>query len=176
MIMLRQSLIAITVLATSVSMAAADSVSRDIIGGSGAVIGKININDATGGVLIRITINQGALPSGWHGTHLHAVGDCSDIGVFKKSAGHVGKREGAHGLKNPDGPELGDMTNLHVPSNDAANAEFYVAGLTVKGPAEDGSVLLDANGSALIIHANEDDHVTQPIGGAGPRLACAELK
>jgi Cu-Zn family superoxide dismutase len=35
--------------------------------------------------------------------------------------------------------------------------------------------LLDADGSALMIHAGPDDQVTQPIGGAGARVACAAL-
>ena len=30
-------------------------------------------------------------------------------------------------------------------------------------------------GLSLIVHANPDDHVSQPIGGAGDRIACAVL-
>ena len=33
-----------------------------------------------------------------------------------------------------------------------------------------------ADGSALVIHAAADDHQTQPIGGAGARVACAVIK
>jgi Cu-Zn family superoxide dismutase len=36
--------------------------------------------------------------------------------------------------------------------------------------------LKDRDGSALVIHANEDDHATQPIGGAGARVGCAVIK
>lgn len=36
--------------------------------------------------------------------------------------------------------------------------------------------LFDEDGSALVIHANEDDQITQPIGGAGARIGCSELK
>jgi superoxide dismutase, Cu-Zn family len=35
--------------------------------------------------------------------------------------------------------------------------------------------LMDADGAALIVHAFADDHQTQPIGGAGERVACAAL-
>ena len=31
-------------------------------------------------------------------------------------------------------------------------------------------------GSAVVIHAGPDDHLAQPIGGSGARVACAELK
>ncbi|HBX92207.1 MAG TPA: superoxide dismutase, partial [Hyphomonas sp.] len=36
--------------------------------------------------------------------------------------------------------------------------------------------LLDEDGSALIIHEAEDDHMTQPIGGAGARVACGVIQ
>ena len=32
--------------------------------------------------------------------------------------------------------------------------------------------LLDEDGSAVIIHDMPDDHLTQPIGGAGGRIGC----
>jgi Cu-Zn family superoxide dismutase len=36
--------------------------------------------------------------------------------------------------------------------------------------------LLDSNGSALVIHAKPDDYTTQPIGGAGDRVACGVIR
>ncbi|MDX1292553.1 MAG: superoxide dismutase family protein, partial [Hyphomonas sp.] len=61
--------------------------------------------------------------------------------------------------------------------------------LPTLGVAEDGSAgyeaftrltaldsLLDEDGSALIIHEAEDDHMTQPIGGAGARVACGVIE
>ena len=36
--------------------------------------------------------------------------------------------------------------------------------------------LMDADGAALVIHANPDDYRTQPIGGAGDRVACAVIR
>ena len=44
--------------------------------------------------------------------------------------------------------------------------------VTAKGSAT-STALMDADGSALIVHANADDGLTQPIGGAGERVACA---
>ena len=35
--------------------------------------------------------------------------------------------------------------------------------------------LMDADGSALIIHAKADDYESQPSGAAGPREACAVI-
>ena len=76
---------------------------------------------------------------------------------------------------NPEGPEFGDLPNIFVPEGSDAKAQFFAAGLTL-ATGQDGEALLDDDGSALVIHAQEDDHVTQPIGGAGGRVACAVLK
>ena len=37
-------------------------------------------------------------------------------------------------------------------------------------------VLLDSDGSTVVIHENPDDHVTQPIGGAGGRVVCGIIQ
>ena len=66
----------------------------------------------------------------------------------------------------------GTVTNV---VEGAVNAEVFTshARLSQNGP---GQWLLDADGSALVIHANADDHASQPIGGAGDRVACAVIK
>ena len=38
-----------------------------------------------------------------------------------------------------------------------------------------GPNLLDADGAAILIHALADDHVAQPIGGSGDRVACGMI-
>ncbi|MET0293901.1 MAG: superoxide dismutase family protein, partial [Phenylobacterium sp.] len=45
----------------------------------------------------------------------------------------------------------------------------------LKLKAESGAALADADGSALVIHAAADDHISQPIGGSGARIACGVL-
>ena len=62
-----------------------------------------------------------------------------------------------------------------MPDGSDAKAQFFAAGLTLS-PNSGGEALLDNDGSALVIHAELDDHITQPIGGAGGRVACAVLK
>ncbi len=141
----------------------------DIVGGDGNVIGSLNILDGPNGVLLEAIISPGGLTPGWHGLHLHQVGDCSDTGTFKLSGGHVGKVENGHGLLNPKGPEGGDLPNIWAAADGSAGYEAFSTLTT-------GADLADANGAALIIHTNRDDHMTQPIGGAGARVACAVIK
>lgn len=110
-------------------------------------------------------------PAGWHGVHLHAVGRCDSPG-FTSAGAHVNHAEGArpHGLLNAaGGPDLGDLQNIHAAADGTANAEVYLAGSV---PGMQGMDLMDADGLSFLVHANPDDHVSQPIGGAGARIAC----
>ena len=60
-------------------------------------------------------------------------------------------------------------------STGSATAEIYSTLVSFKGGSAMPS-LLDADGSAVVIHANADDHTSQPIGGAGDRVACAVIR
>ncbi|WP_135210015.1 superoxide dismutase family protein [Vitreimonas flagellata] len=155
-----------------------------IVAQDGRAIGQATFTNAPTGVLIRLEFSNGALPPGWHGLHLHTRGDCSDFAVgFQASGGHLGMGDRVqHGLMNPHGPEAGDLPNLFAPPAGPFAAEFFSA-YTVLGaeriPATARNVarepLLDGDGTALMIHAAADDQNSQPIGGAGARIACAAL-
>jgi Cu-Zn family superoxide dismutase len=141
----------------------------EIMGKDGKKIGDLSLAASPHGTLIDMTVEAGALSPGKHGLHFHETADCSDAGQFKKSGSHAGHGEGKHGLLNPNGPEPGDLPNL-VASQDGSAAVQLFTGL-IKLDA-----LKDANGSALIIHAQADDHMSQPIGKSGDRVACAAIK
>ena len=163
---------AILAAAALTGAAHANTVTSDIIGAKGDKIGTLTVADAPTGVMLTIEIGPGGLTPGWHGNHLHAVGDCSDVGTFKKSTGHINPSGKKHGLMNPDGPDNADLPNIYVHADGSAHAQIFSSRVSLKGAV----ALLDADGSALVIHANPDDHMTQPIGGAGGRVACAALK
>ncbi len=143
-----------------------------IIGVKGEPIGTLSLRDGANAVVARIRINAGGLEPGWHGLHFHAVGDCSDTGKFLLSKGHINHSNKKHGLLNAEGPDEGDIPNLFVNADGSANAE--VSSVAVRLAGEKG--LKAAAGSALVIHAAEDDHSSQPIGNAGARVACAVIK
>jgi Cu-Zn family superoxide dismutase len=154
-----------------------------IVGSDGRQIGQATFRDGPHGVLVQLEFAQGALPAGWHGLHLHQRGDCSDFAAgFQVSGSHVGMDPRIqHGLLNPSGPEAGDLPNIFAPPAGVFAAEVF-APLVTLGPRVPGVAnrrerlsLLDADGSALLIHAGPDDQTSQPIGGAGARIACAAI-
>ncbi|GAB4518433.1 MAG: superoxide dismutase family protein [Amphiplicatus sp.] len=150
-----------------------------IVDPAGETIGHAVFADAPGGVLMRIDVK--GLTKGWHGVHFHQIGDCSDGGAgFKASGGHVGLGAHAHGLLNPEGSESGDLPNLYAAADGRVTAEVFRWGVSLypseaNAAANGPEPLLDDDGFAVVIHAHPDDHQTQPIGGAGERVACAAV-
>jgi Cu-Zn family superoxide dismutase len=151
-----------------------------IVDTKGADIGNVVFANGPGGVLMRVDVE--GLSPGWHGIHLHMVADCSDGAEgFKKSGGHINPDNLEHGLLHPNGAHRADIPNIYAGADGRATAEIYRAGVNLypseAGAAENGPFpLMDDDGFAVIIHANADDHMTQPIGGAGDRVACAAVK
>ncbi|MDZ4776783.1 MAG: superoxide dismutase family protein [Alphaproteobacteria bacterium] len=167
--------------ASTPSPAVGKGLETRIVNAAGAQIGFANFHEGPSGVVIRLEFNPRALTPGWHGAHLHENGDCADFAAgFKASGAHVkhGEEGEAHGLLNAAGPEAGDLANIFVADTDGPfGAEVYSTMVTLAPEAHEGRrPLLSAQGAALILHANADDHATQPIGGAGDRVACAVLK
>ena len=70
--------------------------------------------------------------------------------------------------------DLRDSPNIYAAADGEAKAEFFTTLVTVDGGTM--PTLLDDDGSAVVIHENPDDHVTQPIGGAGGRVGCGVVK
>jgi Cu-Zn family superoxide dismutase len=143
-----------------------------MIGNNGGELGAATLRGSPHGVVMRIEIKAGGLTPGWHGLHFHAVGDCSDKDHFMAAKAHVNHGGAGHGLLNPNGHEEGDLPNLWVAADGSARAEIATELVTLNaGP----HALRHPGGSALIIHAGEDDHLSQPIGNSGARVACAVI-
>ncbi|MEM0928477.1 MAG: superoxide dismutase family protein [Pseudomonadota bacterium] len=138
----------------------------DVIGTGGDVIGEVVLSHDVHGMMFRVAAT--GLPPGWHGAHLHTVGSCADFADgFKAAGGHINPTGDEHGLLNPNGFHVGaNFPNLYVPEDGSLRVEVFSQGLTLDAAN-------DADGFTFIIHINEDDHVSQPIGGAGGRIACA---
>lgn len=146
----------------------------DIVQAGGRKIGDVTLTGAPTGVLLRLTAS--GLTPGWHAMHFHAAGDCSDQG-FQKSGAHINHddHKKPHGLLNPEGPDFGELPNIYVAADGRANAEAFSTLVSLASGSTRPN-LLDGNGSALVIYASADDHASQPIGGAGVRIACAAFR
>jgi Cu-Zn family superoxide dismutase len=94
--------------------------------------------------------------------HLHQTGLCEGPS-FLSAGPHFNPTKERHGA------HLGDFRNLEVKSLPHV-AEMFIPGATIDGG---GFPLMDANGSALVIHAVPDDYRTDPDGRSGARIACA---
>ncbi len=163
--------LALTVLAGTACAADAappTTASAALVGTEGQTIGTATFEQTPSGVLIVVQV--AGLPPGAHGIHLHGVGTCSPD--FTAAKGHINPEGVRHGLRNPDGPDSGDLPNLYIAADGTGAAEFYTTRVSVAGNAP---ALLDEDGATVIIHANPDDHLTQPIGGAGGRIGCGVI-
>jgi Cu-Zn family superoxide dismutase len=115
---------------------------------------------------IRIVADLEGLDPGMHGFHIHQFGDCSAPDA--SSAGeHFNPENTAHGA--PDNPaaqrHVGDLGNVEADSSGKAHYEREDQIITLQG-------LNAIVGKAVIVHAQPDDLTSQPIGNAGPRVAC----
>lgn len=121
------------------------------------------LNDANG---LRIAVEATGMTPGAHGFHLHTTGKCEGPG-FTSAGGHLNPDNRKHGTLASGGAHLGDLPNLQVGPGGSGTATEDVPG----GRAALGSIF-DADGTAVIIHANPDDYRTDPTGNAGDRVAC----
>ncbi len=130
----------------------------------GEPIGSVVMQQGSGGFLVTVML-EGIEP-GPHGIHIHSVGTCTPD--FKASGGHINVDNRQHGLLNPAGPDNGDLPNIYAAADGTVQAELFTT-------LVDPDLLMDDDGSAIVIHENRDDHNAQPIGGSGGRIACGVL-
>ena len=97
--------------------------------------------------------------------HIHQVGRCDGPG-FESAGPHWNPTGRQHGRLNPAGRHAGDLGNLQVLADGSVSVE-------VAGP---NASVFDADGAALVIHAQKDDERTDPSGNSGARIACAVLR
>ena len=138
-------------------------------GANGAPAGTAII--AAAGDRLTITVAAAGLSAGLHGVHLHMVGTC-DAPSFASAGGHLNPQGHQHGTANPAGSHLGDLPNLSIGSNGAGTLTADLRATR----AEAETALFDADGTALVIHADPDDYKTDPSGNSGTRIACGVLK
>lgn len=140
-----------------------------LVDAQGRGVGEARLQQTPNGVLLGLDLKN-ATP-GVHGLHIHEVGRC-DRPSFESAGGHFSPDRRAHGFLNPRGPHAGDLPNIFVPVSTELSVEYLLRDVTLDAGARS---LLDANGSALVIHAGKDDYMSDPAGEAGDRLGCGPI-
>ena len=134
---------------------------------SGRELGTVTLRDTIGGIAVAGTL-QG-VPPGTHAIHLHTTGLCEP--PFESAGDHWNPTNRQHGTENPQGPHFGDLPNVTVGTEGAVSVQTITPGGALRGT----NALLDADGAAVVLHAQPDDNRTDPSGNAGDRIACGPV-
>ena len=134
--------------------------------GQGASVGTATLTEGHNGVTIALQLSN--LPPGTHGFHIHAVGKCDPPG-FTTAGGHFNPEARKHGGKTAEGPHAGDLPNLTVGPDGGFKGKVLAPRVTLSAGTHS---LFAPNGTALVIHADADDEMTDPTGNSGGRIAC----
>ncbi|MFN3600033.1 MAG: superoxide dismutase family protein [Dietzia sp.] len=149
----------------------------------GGPLGTVEFVEADGGTLV--TVEATGLPPGFHGLHIHTTGLCEpdsvnpndpeERGAFLSAGGHLAGPDGGAG--HPE--HAGDLPPLYVAGDGTAR-------ITTLTDRLDRELLLDDDGSAVMIHEDSDnlaniperyapegpDEDTLMAGDGGSRIAC----
>ena len=125
------------------------------------VSGIVTFTNTDDGVMIVADV-EGLTP-GKHGFHIHQYGDCS-APDGTSTGGHFNPTNKKHGSPDAEERHVGDLGNLTADDNGKAHYERLDKVISLNGP---NSII----GRGIIVHAGEDDFVTQPTGNAGARVA-----
>ena len=107
------------------------------------------------------------LSPGAHGIHIHELGDCrAEDG--SSAGGHYNPHGKAHGAPDAAVRHVGDIGNILSGQNGVAVIDRVDPLIVLEG---ENAII----GRSVVIHANEDDFITQPHGAAGERLACGTI-
>jgi superoxide dismutase, Cu-Zn family len=131
---------------------------------------------------VAVTTAVWGLPAGFHGFHVHTTGLCEPPS-FSSAGGHFNPTGADHG------DHAGDLPSLLVNGDGTGELHFATDRFTLDS-------LLDADGSALMVHADRDNYANIPAdryiqresgepgpdddtlatGDAGERAACGVIE
>lgn len=132
------------------------------------VEGHVDFTERADKVLVSVKVS-GLKPYGEHGFHVHEKGDCSAPDALS-AGGHFNPDGHPHNHPQQAKRHAGAMVNLVADGKGESTVSFEVDAIRVD--AGKYGIL----NRALIIHANPDDYVSQPVGNAGGRIACGLIR
>ena len=149
-----------------------------LIDSTGATIGQVELTQEANAVRVIVRIaDENRIKPGNHGIHFHAVGQCGTPD-FMSASSHFNPASKQHGAKNPQGAHAGDLPNLPLDGttrNQVGSGYTWVTTTSAITLTAGATSVFDADGTALVIHVDPDDELTDPTGNSGGRTACAVL-
>jgi Cu-Zn family superoxide dismutase len=140
--------------------------------GQNKQVGNVAFVETPNGMLIQVRVDSGSgIGRGMHGFHIHENGTC-ETPDFQSAGGHFNPAGKEHGILTPGGPHAGDLPNIWVDGDGAAQADIIASGLEFGGGANS---LDKPAGTSVLIHATPDDYATNPSGKSGDRIACGVI-
>jgi Cu-Zn family superoxide dismutase len=155
---------------TAMEAGPAPGARAEIRDAEGATLGVVELEGTDFGVILSGTLI--GLTPGEHGFHVHERGLCEPP-TFESAGAHFAPAGRQHGFHDPTGPHAGDLRNLLVSDDGSTIVDAADSLVTLR---EGANALLDADGSALVVHAEPDDYRTQPSGNSGDRIACGVIE
>jgi len=132
-----------------------------------AVQGTVHFKQEANGVRVIAEVS-GFVRPGFHGFHVHEIGDCSAPDA-SSAGGHFNPHGTEHGKAGEGVHHAGDLPSLNADEEGNAKLNALLDGIELAG---EHSII----GRSLIVHADPDDYISQPTGNAGPRVACAVIQ
>jgi Cu-Zn family superoxide dismutase len=141
-----------------------------IINPAGDEIGFAKFTEDAAGV-VHVNIKVAGLSTGKHGVHIHEAGSCAHTAIVFGGAGlHYSQSDGAHANHR------GDLPNLIVNEDQQGRLNTTTERVTLgDGPTTVFDQDAGMVGSAIVIHANEDDFGPVANGNSGGRVACGVI-
>lgn len=162
------------ILALSAGLAAAqtpDAATAELEDTEGETVGTAEFVEGPEGVEITVNVQGLDIEPGEKGIHVHETGSIEPD--FEAAGDHFNPTDVEHGSDNPEGNHAGNLENIEVGEDGAASYTTVNDRITL-GEGEES--ILAGDGTALVIHAEADDEMTDPDGDSGDRIAAGVIE
>lgn len=149
---------------------AADSdafATADLVDPAGESLGTVEFSEVDGAT--QVSVDSEGLPPGFHGLHIHSIGECEpdsaapddpeDTGDFMSAGGHLTGEDPE--AQHPE--HAGDLPPLYVTEDGTAQL------MTLTDRVDEGQ-LLEGEGTSVMVHSDADNlaHIPERYAPEGP--------